>query len=244
LKPLLVINGQSAPCESGRPRRGPLAGLQLRLLATLLHYANAAPPFALRREFYALKERLLRSHGDFVGTRVQRIDKPCWGDRDIDGERRGCIGPGCSRCDGTGLFDRFYVTLEEFRFGRFTFHIPRDRTAIRPEGGAQIIGRIQHSRYGLRSREAALWLYLLCGEWRLFIRALRASCVLSPGWFSWQGWWPLLNLNRIVFALSMRLRVARCWCGRRFMTWGSGWCICRRCRKKGRMNTTAWTEPF
>ena len=195
-----------------------------RILATLLHYANASPPVN-RTEFYALKDRLCRRYAEFRGHDIQEIRKECWGDqRDVYGDWGGC-GPNCRRCGGTGIFDVRWVRLERWHWFGYVFHRPDGDTRIKPDS-VQIHGRIEHPNYGRASNEAALWLYLLCGEWRLLWRALKGS--RCCGWY----WWPLLNVQRVVMELAMLLHWRRCWCGRRYPTWGSGWQICRKCRNE------------
>ena len=198
--------------------------IRQRLVATLLHYANAGQP-AYRAEFYALKERLLRKYGRFCGHDLQEIKKECYGEHTGLYEWDGCKGAKCRRCRGTGIFDIRWVRLERWEWCGYSFHRPVDDTRVPPAiGTVKIFGRIEHPDYGLKSSEAVLWLYLLCAEFRLFARSLRASRYASP------RWWPLLRLQALVFELAMRFGWRRCWCGRWFPTWGSGWQICKKCR--------------
>jgi hypothetical protein len=167
--------------------------LYSRLLAWLLHYANARPPL-FSTDFYSLKTRLLHRFAERCGYDVQEIRKECWGDRrDAFRDVSGC-GPKCTRCGGTGVYDLFWVRLERWQWGRYTFHCPVWRDRIRPLGPINIHGRIQHAKYGRASDEAVLWLYLLCGEWRLLWYSIKSSC--SCGWY----FWPLLNLQRVVMS--------------------------------------------
>ncbi len=174
--------------------------LYSRLLAWLLHYANARPASWTQREFYDLKTRLLKRYADFQGHEIQEIRKECWG-----GYYTGC-GPKCTCCGGTGIFDLFWVRLERWQWGRYVFHYPTGRTWMRPES-VQIRGRIEHAKYGMVSSEAALWLYLLTGELRLLWRSLKNTC--SCG----RHIWPLLNLQRMIFWLTHRFAWRKCWCG-------------------------------
>lgn len=161
-----------------------------RLLAFLLHRANAEPPMVGRREFYALKDRLLERYAARDGEDVQKIEKPCWGDPYGDA----CEGPSCWKCRGTGVFETVYVRLERHRWGRYVFHRPRDVSwDPRILGEPTIHGYVQHARYGKSSAEAALWLYILTGEWALLFRSLRGT--RRYGWWLW----PLLNLQRLTF---------------------------------------------
>jgi hypothetical protein len=201
----------------------------MTLLARLLHYANADPPLIGRAEFYALKAWLLNRYGTLVGYDTQQITKECWGTRGYDRGWIGCQGKGCPRCGGTRVFDRFWVRLAYYKWGGFGFHVPVERTRTEPLPWpveyAMIYGRLHHIDYGRLSNEAVLWLYLLCGEWRLWWRAM------TGGWHCTCRAWPMLNLQRIVAKLAMLLERRRCYCGRTFWTFGSGWCVCRRCRK-------------
>lgn len=204
--------------------------LYQRLLARLLHYANAGPPWP-REAFYAVKERLLRRYGRLVDWQWQEIRKECWGPwGEWYGERAGCLGEKCPRCGGTGIFDIRWVLLERWEWCGYVFYRPvpgRDQWT-QPELPVTIFGRIEHRDYGLASREAALWLFLLTGHWRLLGTTLGASCSCSP------GCWPMLRLQWLVMHLGLWLRWQKCSCGRWFPTWGSGRMVCRRCRRPTR----------
>ncbi len=203
-----------------------------RLLAKLLHIANANPPHP-SREFYSLKERLLNRYGRLADWEWQEIRKECWGPwGDRYGERIGCQGAKCPRCGGTGVFDVRWVLLERWEWCGYVFHrpVPERDTRTKPERPVAIVGRIEHRNYGHKSREAALWLYLLCGEWRLFWRTMTASSACNPGWL------PLCRVNKMAMRTSMWLSWRKCWCGKWFPTWGSGWMCCRKCRKPSTAN--------
>lgn len=196
--------------------------MRQRILANLLHYANAGQP---ARQLYELKHDLLRKHARFEGHDLQEIRKPCFGEPIGYYEWAGCRGRACRRCRGTGVFDIRWVRLERWTWCGYTFHVPAGDTRVPPElGSVRIFGRIEHPDYGLKSAEAELWLFALCGRWGSLWRAMRASSYGQP------RAWPLLNLQWIVFHLAMKLSWRRCWCGKLFPTWGSGWQICRACR--------------
>lgn len=197
-----------------------------RILATLLHYANAEGS-TRHSQFYALKDRLLRKYGEFRGHELQEIKKDCWGDQYDDwGDRYGC-GPKCRACGGSGVFDIRWVRLEIWHWQGFVFHRPDGDTRIPPAPSqVRIKGIIQHPKYGLKSSEARLWLYLLCGEWGLLWRSLRGSSFCRP------RFWPMLNLQRIIMPTAMFFHRRTCWCGGRYWTFGSGWQICGKCRKE------------
>lgn len=206
-----------------------------RVLACLLHYSNADPPH-WRKAFYDIKNRLLRRYGTFRGHELQEIRKECWGPREWDHgwcewKYLGCAGKTCIACDGTGLFDIRWVRLERWEWCGYVFHRPDGDTRIQPnpenEGyKRRIIGRIEHPEYGRKPREAVLWLLLLTGEWRRLWYALSTS--RSCG----RHLWPLLNVQAVTMEVSMFLSWRRCYCGRRYPTWGTGWQICKRCRNR------------
>lgn len=192
------------------------------LLSTLLHYANTRAHSVDRNDFYSLKRRLLQRYGKYVGHDIQEIRKECWGFY----QDRKCPGTTCMKCGGTGIYQLKYIHLDRWQWGRYVFHIPGQTLSRLPDPTTvTIVGRIEHPDYGLKASEATLWLYLLCGEWSLLWKALRTSRYCKP------RWWPLLNLQAVVMPTAMFLSWKRCWCGRRFPTWGSGWQCCRKCRR-------------
>lgn len=203
----------------------------------LLHYANASPPSCYRQDFYAIKRRLLERHATPDGEDVQHIVKKCYG-RDWD---EGCTHDARCKCGGTGIFDERWITLKRWRWGRYVFHSPLDGFVMPGKVPCRVIeGYVRHANYGRASGEALLWLYLLCGEWRMLWRQLRASH--ACGWY----WWPMLNVQRAVMNLSMKLRWHRCHCGRAFPPWGHGWLVCPKCREpsRGPMAVTVDDLPF
>lgn len=210
-----------------------------KLLATLLHYANSSPP-CNTTDFYALKERLLKRYGKLIGYDMQEIRKDCWGSYSYREDNHiGCQGDCCRQCGGTGIYSIRWHSLERWEWCGFVFHRPAHTLYTKPETPVTIHGRIEHKYLGRIHGEAVLWLYLLTGEWRLFWHAMR--CSRCCGWV----WWPMLNLQKVVMELSMRLRRQRCWCGKMFWTWGSGWQICKKCRREDARKAELWDEiPF
>lgn len=153
----------------------------LDILGDVLHCANSRPPHIREREFYALKELLLKRFGTGNGFDVQHIIKDCWN----------CDGTGklymetmhlgqltsiyvgkCNRCTN-GIYRQFWVRLERYRLGRHFFHTPKERYYSDPGLTMQrpiIEGYIKHHDYpGHLPLEAALWLFLIF-EPRLFWR--------------------------------------------------------------------------
>lgn len=212
------------------------------LKAYLLHIANRQPFGVHRNDFYDLKHRLLQRYGRFTGHQIQEIRKDCWGERryddqdlDSDGYTTVPCGPNCKRCRGTGIYDIRWVRLERWEFCKYVFHVPAGDTRIIPSPYPpkdMIRGRIEHGGDGRSSAEAAMWLYVLCGEWRLWWRCCCSS-------FCTCGWYPMLHAQRIVTHLRCFFSRATCFCGKRFWTWGSGWCVCPKCR-----NTNPDEMPF
>lgn len=203
--------------------------MKQKILANLLHYANAQPPFCYRDDFYAVKEKLLHRFGRFAGHDLQEIRKECWGPFDPNGdwgERIGCQGARCCHCGGTGIFDIRWVRLERWEWCGYVFHRPAGDTRVPPDlGTVRIFGRINHPDYGDKSREACLWLYVLTGDWRKLWRALTSSSRCG------RYWWPLMNVQRVVMKWRAYLSWRRCWCGHWFFTAGTGWQVCRKCRQ-------------
>lgn len=99
-----------------------------KILSYLLHHANRS---SKAPEFYAIKTRLLKKHGVFIGHDVQHIP-----------------GKKCFSCQGTGIYTGYsyydgsmwedicyqcnsgwykrpmWVVLERYRFGKYVFHQP------------------------------------------------------------------------------------------------------------------------
>ena len=198
------------------------------VLAMLCHYANADARGNHR--FYDLKDRLLRQYAAFDGHDMQVITKECWGDkRDEYGEWTRC-GKSCRRCGGTGVWDQRWVRLQRWRWGKYTFHIPDGDTRIKPDS-VQIVGRIEHPDYGRASREAELWLYAVTLQWSTLWKQL------SSGYYCQPGFWPMCVMQKLATKLRLLFHRKRCWCGKWFWTWGSGWQICRQCRRPRTRNT-------
>jgi len=190
------------------------------ILAWLCHYANADPS----RTFYDFKDRLLHQYADFQGHDIQEIVKECWGSRDHWGDPRGCKGEECRRCNGTGIYDRRWVRLQRWKWGKYIFHIPISSTYIQPDS-IQIHGRIIHDNYGKASREAELWLYIVTLQFSMWWRLLSTRAYVDP------GLWPMCRFQRIAMWARMTFRWHRCWCGKWFPTWGTGWMACKKCRQ-------------
>lgn len=203
-----------------------------RFLCWLLRLANAAPPHCHRDEFYQLKDRILRRHGRLVGHDWQEITRECYG---CDGAGQVYGSPGlvlrCVRCDGTGVYDRFWVKLERWELAGRVFHRPAGRTWKRPEEPVSIVGYVRHADVGRAGKEACLWLALLLDR-GLFVRLMGSSCACGPTWR-----YPLVSLQKVWFRLAMeckRIRKRRCvTCGGLFRQgpFRARRSICYQCRR-------------
>lgn len=179
------------------------------MIARLLHCANASPPWDQKREFYALKERLLKRHGTPDGADVQHIEgKICFR---CSGSGQGYSDYGwddyCYRCDGTGWYKRQkWVVLNRYRFGGYTFHVPGEVSYKKPEPDTtRIEGYVTHSDYGDKSNTAFPTLCLLCGEWRMLWRWLCGSRRVY--WYRCHPWfWLQAAITPVVWRLNERKR--------------------------------------
>lgn len=100
-----------------------------KILSWLLHNANTKPTFVYKNAFYEIKDAMLKKHGQNTGAYdLQHIQKECWT----------CHGTGeypypshwgkrCLRCGGTGLYTDFWVKLDIWQFGKYEFHLPKQR---------------------------------------------------------------------------------------------------------------------
>jgi len=192
------------------------------ILVRLCHLANADSSHC-RNTFYDLKDRLLRQYAKFQGHDIQEITKECWGPWNSFGDNDGCSGKDCPRCGGSGIYDRRWVRLQRWQWGKYTFHIPCGDTRIKPDS-VQIYGRVKHVDYGKASREAELWLYLVTLNFGMWWKVLSTSSYCKPGWY------PMCRLQGWAMWARMSFSWRKCWCGKLFPTWGSGWNICKKCR--------------
>jgi hypothetical protein len=201
-----------------------------RILARLLHLANTSPPAVYRAGFYGIKDRLLRRHGKLIGHEWQHIVHHCWRCEEYGFSRH------CRRCGGTGVYQQFWVQLERWAWRGYLFHRPCARVWQKPEESVAIDGYVKHASYGRKAQEANLWLAMLCDR-SLFWKLLTGSC--ACGW----TWWPLLNLQKLVFQTRMlfgRFHLGPCsecggWTFRmhpRFVY--RSWVQCRRCERAER----------
>lgn len=207
---------RAAPGETRR-----IADVLLWPLGWLLGLANANPG-VYRRDFYAMKDRILWRFGRQCGEDVQRIVRECWGSDD----QIGCEGATCRRCGGTGAWDTSLILLQRWTLGGRIFHRP-DRRVYGDGWHVSIEGRIQHRVNFRAANEARLWL-ALCFDRALWWRLMTCSEMCA-----WQ-WRPMLALQRLTFrcaTFARRFRFRHCfYCDRRFLRPFGGYSFaCDRC---------------
>lgn len=131
------------------------------IVLPLLDAANDSPPVLARREFYALKERLLRRYATPDGIDVQHIKDECY-------ECSGREKPGCYRCVN-GVYRERFVALNRWRWGKHSFHTFKERLSS-PPTLPTIHGFVRHGKRlpGHWPTEAFYWLALVCGDWKAF----------------------------------------------------------------------------
>lgn len=114
----------------------PANRLHVKVLASILARANTGPALPIREAFYRVKRHLLEGLGVPIGSKVQVIDKRCWGDRS------GCCpGRGCSRCSGSGIFDRRVILHHEYELGGHHFLVPVQELTETPHR-VDIVGKV------------------------------------------------------------------------------------------------------
>jgi len=152
-------------------------------LGMLLHLSNRDIPFLAKEQFYAMKKRILKKYGSFIGYEIQHIKKECYS----------CDSTGVFKCDwkmpekcwaccGSGVYQEFWTRLEKYKLGKYYFHnLVKRQYNYEPlfEGEALPIieGYISHKspKYRL-GREAALWLFLFFDR-KTFVKEIaRVGC--------------------------------------------------------------------
>jgi hypothetical protein len=211
--------------------------LKRRFLSWLLYLANARGSITPRRkEFYAMKDRLLRKYGKRIGEDIQHIAHECYG-WGFDG----CDGLTCQKCNGSGVHHHSYVTLERWEFAGRIFHSAPKPIGYTLPKNINIEGRIRHEIAWKKSGDAMLWLAFFCDQ-RFFWH-----CLTSSRFMGWQ-WRPMLALQAVVFQMSThfrRWRPRNCnTCGKRFIRpFESGyWFACRRCSPPLRLRVALTVE--
>lgn len=104
----------------------------IKILFWLIHAANTDP--WQKDLFYYFKDKVLKKYGKRVSLDQQHIIKKCWSCSEgiTDGYYNGyCFVDQpyhpCTKCNGTGKFDEFWVLLEVWTLGKYEFHKPVER---------------------------------------------------------------------------------------------------------------------
>ena len=183
-----------------------------RLLALLLHIANTSPPLIKgnKEGFYRIKDRLLKRWGIHLAYDIQHIQKLCFR-CDGTGDDAWSEDVECRKCGGTGIYDEFWVILEKWKFGKYTFHSPwkrytRDdlkRAGLEVPDVRMIEGYIQHESYPYHlAMECFYWLALIF-DWGLFMDSIGRI-----GFTSGKRT-PMVLLNNAIFKIRMFPREAK-----------------------------------
>lgn len=195
--------------------------LRARFVSWLLYRANARMGQSYNHDrAYALKDRLLKRYGRWVGEDVQRIVHECWGEYE-----QGCRGATCWRCRGTGIYRTRWTLLERWEIAGRIFHRPIGPAV--PRAVDFIDGRIRHSVDARDGEEALLWLALL------FDPGLFWAQVTRSGQFSHPGPHPLIWLQWLAYGIRTRINrvTRRCYsCERRFLRAFNRDIRCRPCQ--------------
>lgn len=190
------------------------------LIGELLFLANSYPPVLHKREFYEMKDRLLKQFSRQDGYDLQHIQKMCYQCNGTGkvyatisnfGEESQVLKGSCYSCNGTGIYREFWTVLNRHWVGRRMFHSPQGRLYESPdvsvETGAHLLftDYLKHRIPRLRLyAEAQLWLALLF-DWPLFMH-LFDHCGY-PGWKVT----PLAIWSDLAFDLSSSIRRAQNW---------------------------------
>jgi hypothetical protein len=153
-----------------------------------------------RKEFYAMKQRILIRYGTPGSNEFQHFVKKdcrhCWSHHhcwDCDDYGK------CCRCDGTGVYlPEAWVRLIPWTFGGFQFHCPAEKLYELPEGYAvKYEGRIVHGlKAHLLPEECRMWLELFFDTKRFF------RCLGSNGYYGEQSIKrPLVSIGTFVHML-------------------------------------------
>jgi len=169
------------------------------------------------QEFYKLKDRILKSLGAKAGVDTQHVMKTCQYCRGegkmpkevmLYGTPYITKGDPCWRCNGTGVYQEFWVMLDVYQLGRRSFHLPVDRQynrelfdkilqALNIVPGKHFEGLIKHTppRWQL-GREAGWWLILL------FDRSSLHSYYFGRNYQYGFVFTPLLLVNNLIYFTS------------------------------------------
>jgi len=94
-----------------------------KILSWLVFAANTNPSI-WKKEFYKIKDHILKKYGKLIGYDLQHINKECWT----------CNGTGkytpqqiCYSCMGSGVYLEMWVILEVYQLRKYQFHRPVER---------------------------------------------------------------------------------------------------------------------
>jgi hypothetical protein len=176
-----------------------------QLIGLFLHVANTSPSDVSQRQFYALKDELLKRFGTPDGFDIQHIVRTCYS-CDGTGIHMGYYGAeSCFRCND-GIYDEALVKLLRFKLGSYTFHIPDGRI----ESGVlpfppTIEGYVRHQQYrGYLAAECFYWLALF------FKPSLFKATFGHCGHVS-RKWTPMVILATWLFDWRMHVRAMDQW---------------------------------
>lgn len=176
------------------------------ILGFLLHLANRDIMYNYKHEFYQFKNKLLSKYGKPYQVEFQHIIKHCYSCKNGIFYCSWKKPETCWSCNGTSIYDEFWVKLMKYKLGRHYFHLPTTRyydyiefTKARKKSvknfrtlSKPIEGYINHKapKYGL-GIEAQLLLALFNNPVKL---------LKSLGYFRRMGAiTPLLLLNNLIF---------------------------------------------
>lgn len=114
------------------------------IIGWLLHISNTNLAYKFKKDFYKLKDKLVKKFGKKIGTDIQHIKEICY------------------QCNGTGIFEsnwkppepcwycfngyhEYWTVLDKYKISKWTFHNPVEKLYIEPKTKNNIIeGYITH----------------------------------------------------------------------------------------------------
>lgn len=138
-----------------------MLNIKKSVLSWLLHHANR---YEKNKHFYSIKSNVLKKYGELVGYDVQEIEgKKCYscnGTGIYIGYNEIIFKDTCWNCTGGWYKRPEWNTLQVYRFGNYSFHIPHERLYYKPEIKTVINGYIQH-KSSYWSHFARIMIFLL-----------------------------------------------------------------------------------
>ena len=173
------------------------------ILSWLLHHANRN---GKNEHFYAIKNRLIKKYGVFIGYDVQFIEgKKCWscGEtgvyKGINWRTDESFEDKCWHCLDGWYKSPVWNILGKYQFGKYTFHQPYQRVYSKPDISSPVIeGYIEHKKS--RWSSFACFVLFLLFEKNFLKRYYRES---GNGWYL--RWWRLENIgSNLIHLLKYR----------------------------------------